>query len=81
MWQACVKALPKTNGHLLLTFSSQEEREEFVKGPQVFWYVFAEDDALFADGWRKGGAWTHVEPTPEPDEPGFVPEVDYGERW
>jgi hypothetical protein len=77
MWQAFVKVIPETQRPTLLNFSSDSERTDFCLGPMVYWYVFADDDDLFAPGsaWRKGGAW-YVEP-----EVHSAPEPEGDDRW
>jgi hypothetical protein len=78
MFQAFVTTIPQAVRPSLLSFETDSERIDFCLGPMCYWYVLADDDDLFEPGsaWRKGGAWDV-----EPEEDGYAPEIDYGERW
>jgi hypothetical protein len=81
MWQVLIKTSDHMVGHYVFSLATPEDRAEFVKRPDVWWYQFAEDDGLFGDGepswdspggvhWRKGGAW----------EAAAEEQVDYAEE-
>lgn len=55
MFQVLVKTTAVMNGSYTYLFGSAEERDEFVKRPDVWWYHLPEED----DDWRwhRGGAW------------------------
>lgn len=60
-------------GHMILDFLSPQERKDFVEGPSVWWYQFAEEISFEGRGaigqratwnnpakagsWTRGGAW------------------------
>lgn len=83
-FQACVRHVPYASGNAVLyTFDSQRERAEFVKGADVWWYMFPESDDW---EWSRGGAWSaqmsdivipwqRTEPEPEHGDD------NDGERW
>lgn len=54
-FQVLVKTTAAMNGAYTYLCGSQQEREQFVQRPDVWWYHFPEED----DDWRwhRGGAW------------------------
>jgi hypothetical protein len=53
--QVLVKTTAVMTGAYTFLLSSREERDAFVRRPDVWWYHFPEED----DDWRwhRGGAW------------------------
>lgn len=86
MYQAIVKTTEGMLGFYSYMFSTPEAREAFVKRPDVWWYVFGEDDDW---SWRPGGAQRPVKdlelPLFEPPElPGGIPQgilVEPSRKW
>jgi hypothetical protein len=76
VYQAIVKTTEGMLGFYSYMFGTAEAREAFVKRPDVWWYVFGEDDDW---SWRPGGAQRPVKdlelPLFEPPElPGGIPQ-------
>ena len=79
MYQVLVKIRESRNSDVLgpLSFPNKEDRETYVKGPEVFWYHYVEEDDWF--DWRRGGAWQATKP---PDPPAWEPpEGEEKDRW
>lgn len=53
--QVLVKTTPAMQGSYAFLLSSPEERAEFVKRPDIWWYMFPEEDEDWR--WHRGGAW------------------------
>lgn len=95
MFQVLVKTTALMNGAYTFLLGSREEREQFVKRPDVFWYHFPEEDEDWR--WHRGGAWkpshqltpeeqivADLAQTPFPGVPGAVTVQDADEaddRW
>jgi hypothetical protein len=62
-----------------LSFPSAEERAEYVKGPAVFWYHYAEEDDWML--WLRGGAWAATQTQGKADIVPEPPEITEDDRW
>lgn len=54
MFQALVKTTPTMLGSYTFAFGSPEERAEFVKRADIWWYFFPEQDEHFFGGAVRG---------------------------
>lgn len=62
-----------------VSFPTAEAREEFVKGPAVFWHHYAEEDDWML--WRRGGAWNATQEPGPADRVNTPPEITEEDRW
>lgn len=60
-------------------FPTSEAREEFVNGPDVFWYHDVEEDDWML--WRRGGAWNATQEPGPADRINTPPEITEADRW
>jgi hypothetical protein len=54
-FQVLVKTTSVMNGAYTFLLPSREERDAFVRRPDVWWYMFPEEDEDWR--WHRGGAW------------------------
>lgn len=81
MWQVFVKLGQGRSSAMTgpYSFASKELREEFVKGPTIYWYHFAEEDDWHS--WRRGGAWSATQEPGPADRINQPPEITEDDRW
>lgn len=80
MYQAFVRLAESRNSQVVqVNFINAELREEYVKGPTVFWYHFAEDDDWML--FRRGGAWAATQQPSRADVVPEPPEITDDDRW
>jgi hypothetical protein len=95
-YQVLVKTTAVMNGAYTYLLETAEERAEFVRRPDIFWYHFPEEDDDWQ--WHRGGAWKPAHqltpedleakpPLPWDSHPGMVNAEDItddeeeDERW
>ena len=61
------------------SFASAADRAEYVKGPDVYWYHFAEEDDWHY--WGRGGAWAATREPGPADRINEPPEITEDDRW
>ncbi len=66
MFQVCVKTAPYMLGFYSYVLETPEDRDAFVKGPDVWWYCYGDADDWY---WHKGGAWRKTEDVQLPELP------------
>lgn len=81
MWQVFVKFAESRNAAMAgpYSFPGKEARQEFVKGPAVYWYHFAEEEDWHL--WRRGGAWEATQEAGPADRVNEPPEITEDDRW
>lgn len=81
MYQVVVLLTESRNGARTgpYSFATPQEREDFVRGPQVYWYHFAEEDDWHS--WRRGGAWNATAVPGPAERVNIPPEVTEEDRW
>jgi hypothetical protein len=81
MYQCLVKLQESRSAGVLgpLSFATREEREEYVRGPKVFWYHLVEIDDWHV--WHRGGAWKATAVSGPEDRVPEPPEITEEDRW
>lgn len=81
MYQVFVKLSESRNSAMAgpVGFVSAAEREAYVKGPNVFWYHYAEEDDWVL--WLRGGAWAATQEKGKADVVPEPPEITDDDRW
>lgn len=62
-----------------LSFPDKESRNAFVRGPEVYWYHFAEEEDWHL--WQRGGAWNATQQPGPADHVPEPPEITEEDRW
>ena len=61
------------------SFPTTEARQEYVSGPDIYWYHYAEEDDWHL--WRRGGAWQATSSPGPADRQPVPPEITEDDRW